>query len=166
MAWIFAAVVLFLLVMSRGFRLFCLWGSLILIVLGGIGWGGYSLYEWYVESRARSLVSVEQIAIDDLMLAPPVSGYGSYRISGRLKNGSAKHTVTQFTIRVRLKDCQNPTLDDDANCIVVGEKPSTVYLEVPPGQVRNFDQTFVVYPNPVFRGQSAWTVKIVEILAE
>lgn len=60
MVWIFASVVLVLLVLIPGFRRFAVRGILLLTVLGLTGWGGYAGYEWY-QDRFGPKVTIEGV---------------------------------------------------------------------------------------------------------
>lgn len=58
MVWIFASVVLVLLVLVPGFRRFAVRGIALIVALGLIGWVGYAGYAWY-EDRFGPKVVIE-----------------------------------------------------------------------------------------------------------
>ena len=132
MAWLIGIVVLVLLVASAGFRKFALG----LVALGAVVGGVVYLNNEYEESRSLSRIPVSNLVFENVTLNPD---YSSYKISGRIKNNSAKFTLKQVTFVVTMKDCADAS--PSQNCLTIGEDSESVYLNVPPGQARDFEDS-------------------------
>jgi hypothetical protein len=132
MKWLIGIVVLALLVVSVRFRKFVLG----FVALGAAVGGVVYLINEREESRSLSRIPVSQLIFENVMLSPDYSGY---KISGRIKNTSAQFTLKEVTYIVTMQDCTGEL--PSKSCVTIGESRETVYLNVPPGQARDFEDS-------------------------
>ena len=155
MIWVLVcAVCVFLAIKFRGFRysLLIIAGLLVLII------AGYFFRQQASEKASMRLVSADQLQFSDLRLGP--SNYGSsYSLVGRVKNTSA-HTVFSLTARIRISDC-----DDSGHCETVGDQNEYIGILLPPGQVRDMNETVYFGNATKIRGHFEWNYSITEIRA-
>lgn len=108
---------------------------------------------------SRRLVHADQLAFTDMALGPEAYG-GSYRLTGRVKNNSG-YAVFEIEARIDVLDCS-----DENHCDVVGEEKSRIGSFLPPGQVRDInDSVYFSPPNTRVKGQFKWNYEITEIRA-
>ncbi|AKS14758.1 hypothetical protein ABQF08_16775 [Xanthomonas campestris pv. campestris] len=131
MAWLFAIVVLILLIVSASFRKF----SGVLLLLAAVGGGGYYLYDQHQERLANSRITAAQVRVTNTKI---LSEYGSYRFRGRVTNTSPQHTLSQVDFEIAVSECPQPPAASP--CVVVAETRETLYIKVPPGQARDFNE--------------------------
>lgn len=132
MAWVIAIVVLVLLVVSAGFRKLAL-GLVVIAVVGGVIAYFYGQAE---ERQSLTRIPASQLVLENVRLNPD---YSSYKLSGRIKNNSAQFTLTRIVFAITMQDC---TGDAPArNCVTIGETNESVYLTIPPGQARDFQDS-------------------------
>lgn len=154
MAWLFAIVVLGLAVWSRGFRKVLL----VVVVLGTIGVAGWFGYERRQDRIAKSLVSPSQVVLEDEQLRGRDS---SYNLTGRLRNKS-QYTINQVDVKVVLRDCIANAVGP---CDIVGQATDSVFVSIPPSQVRDIESLVYFSPAPVFRGEPTRQIEIVAVRA-
>lgn len=158
MVWIVGIIVLILLVVSPGFRKFA--GGLITVaVLVGVFFYFKNERE---ESRSLSLIKKSELVFENVTLKPD---YSSYEIVGRIKNNSPRYTLKQVTFMIRMQDCSGG--EPSQNCITIGESNETVYLNIPPGQARDFGE-FVFFSGGGFKpnGRLEWNYSVLQIKGE
>lgn len=152
MGWLLAAVVLVLLVISKGFRKVFLILAAIAVVLGiiitAVIWVNRS-YENQSRIASRKLIPLNQIELIDLKL-------GGHQLSGRVRNNSKKYTLTRIYLDIAIHDVTtrpDGTSQDD----VIGEAKNTeIFVSVPPGQVRDFDD-YISAGSTEVKGKMHWT---------
>lgn len=158
MAWLAGIVVLILLVVFPGFRKFV--GVLIAIaaVMGGI----YYLQDEHEKKLSLSRIRVSETTLEDMELKKE---YGSYHITGRIKNNSEMYTLRELVLTVTMRDCSGEARPE--NCITIGESNPRTYLTIPPGQARDFEMG-VYFPGdgPHPKNRGVWDYSISEIRAE
>lgn len=158
MAWVIAIVVLVLLVVSAGFRKLAL-GLVVIAVVGGVI--AY-LYGQAEEKQSLTRIPVSQLVFENVRLNPD---YSSYKLSGRIKNNSAQFTLTKLVFAITMQDC---TGDVSArNCVTIGETNESVYLTVPPGQARDF-QDSVYFSGGALKpkGRLEWNYSVSQTMAK
>ncbi len=158
MAWLAGIVVLILLVVFPGFRKFA--GGL--VVLAVVVGGFFYLQNEREESRSLSRIKNHELVFENVTLNPDYSGY---KIEGRIKNNSAKYTLKAVTLIVAMQDCTGEPRSQ--NCITIGESNETMYLAVPPGQARDFDESVYFSGgnlNP--KGNLEWYYSVSQIKGE
>lgn len=158
MAWLTGIVVLILLVIFPGFRKVA--GGLIAlaVVVGGF----FYLQIEREESRSRSRITNSELVFENVALKPD---YSSYKLVGRIKNNSAKYTLKQVTFVVTMQDCAGESRSPQ--CITIGESNETLYLSVPHGQARDFDEA-VYFSDGILnpKGHLEWNYSVSQIKGE
>lgn len=152
MGWLFAIVVLILLVVSAGFRK----AALALVVVCAIGGGIYYLFDRRQVELSKSRVSPDQVEISDGHIGLQ---YGSYHFTGRITNKSSQFAITELHISVTVNDCAEPHAKQ--KCATIGDTVETIYIHIPPGQARDFDES-LYFPGGQFspKGELDWQYKI------
>ncbi len=108
---------------------------------------------------AKHRMSASDLAIQDTTLSSPAGNYSS-QLSGRVRNLSPRYTLTNLQMRVVVQDCV------DAICDTVGDETESIYVRVPPGQVRDFGHSFY-FPNVArFRGKWQWNYTVQSVSAD
>ena len=158
MAWLAGIVVLILLVVFPGFRKFA--GGL--FALTAVVGGFFYLQHEREESRSLSRIKSSELTFENVALTPDYSGY---KLAGRVKNSSAKFTLKQVTFMVTMQDCTGESRSQD--CITIGESNETVYVTVPPGQARDFDES-VYFSGGVLKpkGHLQWNYSVSQTKGE
>jgi hypothetical protein len=156
MAWLIGIVVLVLLVISPGFRRLA--GGLIALALmiGGI----FYLKNEQEERQSLTRIKVSELDFESVTLSP---NYSSYKLAGRIKNNSPKHTLKQVTFVVTMQDCAAQS----QNCVTIGENKETTFLTIPPGQARDFQESVYFSGsrlNP--KGHMEWQYTVSQIRGE
>lgn len=157
MAWLVGIVVLILLVASAGFRKFALG----LIVLGATAGGVIYLQNESEESRSRSRIPLSELVFENVTLKPD---YSSYKMSGRVKNNSAKFTLTQVGFVVTMQDCTGES--PSSNCITIGQSSEDAYFNIPPGQARDFEESVYVSGTLKPQGRLEWHYSVAHTRGE
>ena len=156
MAWIVGIVVLILLVVSAGFRMFA--GVLVLIfAVGGFIFWQYLEYE---ERESKSRIPQSELVFEGMSLKP---SYGSsYDLIGRIVNNSNKYTLKSVQLKLTFRDCEK----DNKNCIVIYEDSENIYINIPPKQARDFKESVYLYSDISLKVEMAWDYKIQHTKAE
>jgi hypothetical protein len=93
------------------------------------------------KQAARGLVAADELVLKDINIAAKSS---SYRITGRVVNNSQTAQVLSFGLEVLAWDC-TPEAESselrsyDLKCVTIGEVEEQIFVEIPPGQARDFD---------------------------
>lgn len=125
-------------------------GVLALIVLA------YVAHNNHQTEVSKRLVTASELAFEDMRLGP--DSYG-YKLAGRIKNNS-KYTVYVIDAKIRVLDC-----DNKSNCEIVGEEEQNIAPRIPPGQVRDVDDSIFFGSGTRVRGRFEWNYTIGEIRA-
>lgn len=153
--WALVAIGCILLAIKfRGFRLtlLAIVGLLIVVI------AAYAIHRESETESSKHLVRADQLEFTDMRLGP--SDYGSYTLTGRVRNNSA-YTVFEVKARVHVLDC-----NDQSHCDVVGDEDVWDMAPlVPPGEVRDINTTVYFGNGTQVRGQFEWNYKITEIRA-
>jgi hypothetical protein len=150
-AWLVGIVVLILLVVSAGFRSFVVGLIAIAMAIGGAVY----LYNEHEEKQALSRIPLSKLAFEDVSLK---TEYGSHKMTGRLKNMSARYTLTNVTFVVTMRDCVDAA--SSKNCIIIGESDEAMYVSIPPGQARDFDE-YIYFPRTLkAKNQLQWDYRV------
>lgn len=126
----------------------------ILIVTGTI----WYLVVQYQDNLSKGLVSAKEVELSELLLGPEYGDSTSYKLQGRIKNGSSKYTLSYLRIKITLQDCV-----ESKGCEVIGESTASVFADVPPGQSRSLEKTVYFSDMPKLRGKYKWYYSIAEI---
>ena len=158
MLWLVAIVVTVLLVLSAGFRKLALW--LVVLAVAGIAIVHFN----YKSESAAALtrIPVSQLSLEGLSL--DTSGSYGYSLSGRIKNNSPTSTLTQARLLVTFQDCTVEA--STSGCLTIGEESLTAYVNVPPGQARDFKQSIVFQGvTPRAKGRLVWHCSVQQTTA-
>jgi len=128
-------------------------GVLVLVIVG------YFVYDKQQTEASKKLVRAEQLEFTDMRLGPESYG-SSYKLTGRVKNNS-QYTVFGIQAKIRVLDC-----DEKAHCEVVGEEQENIGPTIPPGQVRDIDNSIYFSSGTHVRGRFEWNYVINEIRAQ
>lgn len=156
MVWFLGVIAcIFLAVKYPRFR----WGLFAVTGLIALAAALYIARRHQEEESSKRLVRANQLAFTELGLAP--ADYGSaYKLTGRVRNNSASY-VFQVKAKFHVLDC-----DAQSHCDVVGEKEEwNICPLIPPGQVRDVDETIYFGSGTRVRGQFQWNYEVTEIRA-
>lgn len=107
--------------------------------------------------KTRMLIRPSQIQLDHIEFSPSYAD--SYNITGRIRNQSSEHTLTEVSLQVVMSDCVKSGEQDD-NCEIVGEVTTRIIKHIPPGQARDFNDN-IQFAQAKLRGQVAWEYTVV-----
>jgi hypothetical protein len=130
----------------------------VIVVLLAVVIVGYLAYDKQQTEASKKLVRVEELSFADMRLGPESYG-SSYKLVGRVKNNS-RYTVFGIQAKIHVLDC-----DDKANCEVVGDEERDIAPLIPPGQVRDIDDSIYFSGATHVRGHFQWNYTINEIRA-
>ena len=109
------------------------------------------------EKRAKTRIGVSEVQLEDLTLTPSTDM--SYVLTGRVRNRSARFTLTSVGVKFTMRDCS-----DSANCEVVGESDESISMIVPPGQTRAISGEYVFFSGlGAPRGRRQWDYQVTTI---
>jgi hypothetical protein len=159
MVWLFLSVLLvvvvYLAIQFPAFRKaigVCL-AVLFIAVVVGAGW----LYYMKIEGDKRvHLIHPDELVFTDTVL---VQTYRSWKVKGKVTNRSS-HELSNFTLTIKVQDC--PVSGD--RCTTVGEHDVSVYLSVPPNQMRAFEDYVGLHDMPELT-KWGWTYTVQEVRA-
>jgi hypothetical protein len=156
MVWVVAVIACIILAIKyRRFR-WTLFATVGLIALAVVLYIARNHQE---EESSKHLVRTDQLVFTDLGLAPATYGSG-YKLTGRVKNNSPSY-VFQVKAKFHILDC-----DVQSHCDVVGEEEEwNICPLIPPGQVRDVDESIYFGSGTRVRGQFQWNYEITEIRA-
>jgi hypothetical protein len=132
--------------------IFVIAGVLALAILG------YVMYDKWQTATSKTLVRVGELEFADMRLGPETFGRG-YKLVGRVKNNS-RYTVFGIQAKIHVLDC-----DEKSNCEVVGEEDQDIVPMIPPGQVRDIEDSIYFSNGTQVRGHFQWNYTISEIRA-
>jgi hypothetical protein len=135
----------------------------ILLVLGFIS--GIVLFvvnqrEQAERQAARARIQKSEIELIDLGLGSSY-GTGSYKLGGRVRNRSSRYTLTEMRLKFTMRDCA-----EAGDCEIVGQTEDAMYVNVPPGQARDLNESIYFSGLGRPRGKHQWDYEIVEVLGK
>ncbi len=156
-SFLVVVIAIWLFVVSKTFRILAI--AVLVLVVGGIfAWFEYQERQTRI---AQSLIKHEEIEIRDLFLSK--KSFSSYRLSGSLKNLNPSYTLSSMRLNLTFYDCPTGGGDkpeDWVECEIIGEEQVSLFLTVPPGQVRGFDRSVYVSDLPKMKRRFAWGYSI------
>lgn len=155
MWWVIAIIVI---IAAFAFPRF---GVVLLVLLALAGGGLFMAHLNNQQERAASTrrMTTTEVELTDLRLGRQ---YGSsYKLVGRVRNASPKYTLQEFSLRILVRDCAEPQ-----TCETIGETTDSVYVSVPPGQIRGIDESIHFSALPALKGTFAWEYSLVEVKAK
>ena len=146
MVWILGIVILILLIAYEGFRnfAFVIVGIIAFIVL--LVWQ----YGKYEEKQSKSRIQVSEVEIEEPLLQTSYSGYSFH---ARVLNQSNTYTLTNVYITFTFKDCNPDNMDD---CVIVAEEDEITYVDIPPNQVRDIEESIYLPSTYRIKGKMVW----------
>jgi len=154
--WFLAILIVVLLaIVSIAFRKFLAVAGIIagiLICVAVVAFWVYSEQQKQEDKLARTRISPQDVELTDLELR------GS-EITGKLKNKSAKYSVSEIELRITIKDCVGD------NCEIIAQSNESIWLDVPPGQVRFFEEYVSLPKRGKPTGETKWYYDILSIRA-
>lgn len=101
-------------------------------------------------------ITPADVRVAGLRLGSPDSGE-SFQVAGRIQNNSPTFTLTELQLKVVLQDCL-----DTGVCEILAEDVADVAIEVPAGEVRDFqvDANFAEIRAP--KGRLGWHYAVVD----
>ncbi len=154
MVWFLVVIACILLAINyRRFR----WGLFATVGLMALAVAFYVVRNHEEEEASKHLVSADRLVFTDLGLA----SYGSgFKLTGRVKNNSPFY-VFQVKATFHILDC-----DAQSHCDVVGEEEEwNICPLIPPGQLRDVEESIYFGSGTRVRGQFQWNYEITEIRA-
>ncbi len=165
MEWLFAAVVLLLLVLFPGFRKV----TLVLTALVVAVFIGFIVLSGYLDNQRAteelSAIKTDNLIISNVSLIGDDSKNLYWAVDGRIENKST-FELQSLKIRVKFFDCpSNKTPGITPDCKIYWDHSSSVFISIPPNQVRDFNAS-IQTPNSQPLGFRKWTYEVNEIRAK
>lgn len=92
------------------------------------------------KQAALSRIAPSEVLLKDIDIVPKSS---SYRITGRMVNSNETAQVLSIGLEVLAWDCSPEEGVEprsyDVKCVTIGQVEEQVFVEIPPGQARDFD---------------------------
>lgn len=110
-------------------------------------------------SKDRTPVSIKpaDVSFPGMQMRPGKSE-STFTLIGRVRNRSARGTITEVTLRMTMED----VLATGA-ATTVGEATVVLRKEVPPAGSRDFEEKVVFGPLPTPRGRLEWNYSVMEV---
>jgi hypothetical protein len=91
----------------------------------------------------------------------PGKSESTFTLIGRVRNKSARGTITEVTLRMTMED----VLASGA-ATTAGEATVVLRKEVPPAESRDFEEKVVFGPLPTPQGRLEWNYSVIEVKAK
>ncbi len=106
-------------------------------------------------------LQASDISLDQMLMT---QGYqNGFNLSGRISNHSKEIAISEFVIKVAMRDCASGDSGGHANeCPIIGEKLERIKLLTPPEQSRDFSES-LYFDRAKVRGEIRWKFEIVEV---
>jgi hypothetical protein len=153
MQWLFLLGVLVCAIIFPKFR-----KVLIALAVAFAGLIAYFLItEKVEESASKTRIAPGEVELVDVRL---VSSLGNeYNLQGRVRNRSARYTLSDFSLKVTLEDCTHESACD----VVYQESRSPLVGLVPPGQARDFEILGIGSYDMRLKGSLKWYYSLAEV---
>jgi hypothetical protein len=136
-------------------------GVLVVVaVIGGIALLVMNQREQAERQAARTRIQKSEVELVDLGLGSSY-GTGSYKLGGRVRNQSTRYTLSEMKLKFTMRDCT-----EAGGCEVVGQTEDTMYVNVPPSQARDLNESVYFSGLGTPHGKHQWDYEIVEILGK
>ena len=159
MLWVLGiGIVLWLAVASAGFRRFLVISIGVLLVCVVV------LFLWLQQQErsatsqraaAKLLIPAANIDLIDLRMG---TGGPSVTLEGRVRNRDSSHTLTGLELHLKVLECSQP-----GSCDTVGDETENISVDVPPQQVREFNQYVYFSGLRSNRPSRQWTYDLVSL---
>ena len=153
--WMFAVLVLSLMVLYPPVRRFAVGGLALVLVLGATIYG----LDIIQDRQAASRVLPEQVGLVGFEVG---AVGGSFQLNGRIRNDSGEFQIESLELEVTAQDCSAGGTD----CVGISQSREWLSLAVPPGQARDFSRRLDYrHRNLTPRGELVWRYKVLETRA-
>jgi hypothetical protein len=114
------------------------------------------------QDESKKRIATREIVLMDLaMRGPDSSIFPEIRtLTGRARNNSSGFTLTGVELKLTMYDCI------DKGCETVGQTRKHLFLRVPPGQPRDFEETIYFSGLRKPRGKHEWRYEVLSTTAE
>ncbi|GEM_PF-3459335 len=142
---IFLCFIIWLLIVSPGFRMVALAGVAIL----GVGIFVFLYQQTNKSSKAVSIppgfeldipLTKKDIELSEVSFVPSTYDRTRFSFTGKVRNKSQDAVLDSFSVKIVALDCE---IKNDTQCDVIGESTNSFYSNVPPNQVRAFENNWV-----------------------
>lgn len=125
---------------------------------------------WWIVDReqarlalAHELIPLQRIELKDMHV---VNAAGSYQLTGAVRNGSRKYTLTELIVQLAAADCPSETAKDD-ECEVIGDALARVHSpwRVAPKETKELTVDFKMAELPQPKGVQRWIYSVKETRA-
>ena len=126
-----------------------LWGTLVVVLcaLAAIIW-----FDDRQRTSQDKWLPIKNIDVVQIETKPGLNAH-TYVVNGRIRNRSEDITTKMILLQITLKDCI------DQPCQIVGQKDRRIFLEVPPGQSRDFAATIPFTSVVNLKGEAEWDIQ-------
>jgi hypothetical protein len=125
---------------------------------------------WWIVDReqarlalAHDLIPLQRIELEDMHVANAASGY---QLTGAVRNGSRKYTLTELIVQLAVADCPNETAKDD-ECEIIGDALARAHSpwRVAPKETKELSVAFTMDEVPQPKGVQRWIYSVAETRA-
>jgi len=124
-------------------------------------------YTLWADSQESGLTPNPKIPINELAfqdVSIQSSGIDEYKFAGRIRNKSKRYSLQSVDVRIVYYDCAERAAA--GTCTVIGERNETIYLQIPPGQARPFNEPVYIYGDLLnVRGDFVWRYEVLSTKA-
>lgn len=155
MLWVF----LFVIIVIAGFA-FPRFGKALLICVGVLV--SLALIWYFIHQQegeaSKKRITANEVDLIDLRLSPQTYSHESFELVGRIRNKSARYTLTDLRLRITVKDCLAAN-----QCETIGESSAWLFISVPSGQSRGIKKSVYFSNLGEPRGLFEWGYMIEQI---
>lgn len=175
MAWLFAIVVLLLILFIPEVRVFVL-GLLCVLFFVGLWFCADAAQRQRKRDKREEADSRKRISVSEVDFIEPrlKLWIGMSELTGRIKNNSRRFTLTRMKMKITMQDCTGDAPvstrrekllppENKAgknNCETVGETEESTEVNIPPGQVRDIEEFLDLPKRMVIKGRPKWSYLI------
>lgn len=152
-------------------------GIFVLLSILAIG-AMYAAY-LYEETQATKRISSSELQLQHVSLSTR-EYYKEYRVTGRIINRSSQYVLNEVQLKFTFLDCidhsspstifnlvpsekYTPVKESRHNkneCIIIAEEKKSVYMDIPPGQARDFVKSGSLYNAMDIKEELEWDYSI------
>ncbi|MEW5975929.1 MAG: hypothetical protein AB1898_09010 [Acidobacteriota bacterium] len=148
MVWVFAVVILSLMIFIPSLRGVAL-GLVVSVVVLGLIWYWFSKGQ---EQTTRNKIDLTELEFTDLRLDS-----AKHTLKGRIKNKSKRYTLTGLGIKIILQDCGPQRANGKTECETVGQTEERIHLDIPPQELRDIAESVSLPADSSISGSPSWS---------
>jgi hypothetical protein len=124
---------------------------------------GLILYQDQLRKReyegSKTRIPLSLVEFQNIELKP---GYSSsfFNVVGRVKNNSAQYTLDEIRLQITMSEALGNHSE------VVGQEETTIHVNSPPGQARDFDDSVWFSGLGAPRGKRTWSYRIMYVAGQ